>query len=970
LTALVSAVMAAACGNSPETLAPPQEFEAVGGGVTGVSRSPADLVYELKNAGSRRSSCDPKEIIAELTAAGPAAVPELIAALRTRTLYGRRMTCSSAEVLGQIGDPRAVGPLIGLLDYDAVDVPKTAAEGLVKIGEPAVLPLIAALGQLRSTGRAKAAEALGEIGDLRAVAPLIAELKDSHSVVRADAARALGKLGDRRAVLPLIAMSRDHQDWVRFTSARAVAALGHRRGVELLIALLESNHWETRGWAASALGNVGDARAVEPLIAALDDTAEFSDVAEKAARALGELGDPRAVEPLIDVLESDRWQIYVDAAWALGAIGDARAVKPLIERLANPFPHIGGSDDAPGFGGGAVGGGMIAPDRTVPTLVEALVKIGEPAVDPLIDALEDEDYRAPGSAARALGMIGDRRAVGPLIAALDVDSSNVAATAAAALAKMPDPRAIGPLLEVVKKQDKGVWHVQVSPALKEIGAAAVEPLIEALSDESPQVRLTAARALLDIGDRRAEQSLIEACRDRHFALRTIGAHDRVEAFDTLSRDVLPAVYVAALDDEDAWYRVISAHRLAQRGDPRGWNGLVAVLKDENNAFRQRAAYALAEWDDPRAFDVIQAAIHGNDEFPPGIALPLLAASGGPRATALLIDALDNPGLAAYAESALVKIGPAAVEPLLVALTDKQSSACHRVAKILGELDDPRAVPGLVVALDDQRRWVSAFAARALGKIGGPLAVDALVARITKEACFNALVTIGPPATEALVRAVETAEPDVRRKAAFALGSIGDRRAAAALIAILQDEYNSTAARWLGRLGDPRAVEFLTAELHGDDPNLARSAATALADIGPPVVAPLVTALQGEKRWTRCWAAEALAKIRDRRTVQPLIAALGDADRQVRCYAAQALGRIEDARAVEPLLKVLKDEDSGVRLMAARALGKLEDVRAVEPLLALLWNEKENRYGLETALRRIGGPRAAQALEALRKQEDR
>jgi len=60
---------------------------------------------------------------------------------------------------------------------------------------------------------------------------------------------------------------------------------------------------------------------------------------------------------------------------------------------------------------------------------EALVKIGEPAVEPLIEALKDGDWHARGRAAVALGNIGDERAVEPLLRVLNDTHNNAAATA-------------------------------------------------------------------------------------------------------------------------------------------------------------------------------------------------------------------------------------------------------------------------------------------------------------------------------------------------------------------------------------------------------------------------------------------------------------------------------------------------------------------------------------------------------------
>jgi len=71
-------------------------------------------------------------------------------------------------------------------------------------GEPAIEPLIQILkDDENSDYRSKAAVVLGDIGDARAVEPLIMALHDKDGNVRVKAAMALGSLGDERAKEPL-----------------------------------------------------------------------------------------------------------------------------------------------------------------------------------------------------------------------------------------------------------------------------------------------------------------------------------------------------------------------------------------------------------------------------------------------------------------------------------------------------------------------------------------------------------------------------------------------------------------------------------------------------------------------------------------------------------------------------------------------------------------------------------------------
>jgi HEAT repeat protein len=74
----------------------------------------------------------------------------------------------------------------------------------------------------------------------------------------------------------------------------------------------------------------------------------------------------------------------------------------------------------------------------------------------------------------------------------------------------------------------------------------------------------------------------------------------------------------------------------------------------------------------------------------------------------------------------------------------------------------------------------------------------------------------------------------------------------------------------------------------------------LVALGATVVEPLCLALQDQNGYTRRFAAEALARIGDRRAVVPLVIALQESEVYVQRYVAGALARVGDARAVAPL----------------------------------------------------------------------
>jgi HEAT repeat protein len=77
--------------------------------------------------------------------------------------------------------------------------------------------------------RFAAAAALGEIGDARAVEPLVAALQDR--TLREVAARALGQIGDARAVEPLLAALQDPEEEVRVAAVSALGEIMDARVV-------------------------------------------------------------------------------------------------------------------------------------------------------------------------------------------------------------------------------------------------------------------------------------------------------------------------------------------------------------------------------------------------------------------------------------------------------------------------------------------------------------------------------------------------------------------------------------------------------------------------------------------------------------------------------------------------------------------------------------------------------------------
>ena len=253
----------------------------------------------------------------------------------------------------------------------------------------------------------------------------------------------------------------------------------------------------------------------------------------------------------------------------------------------------------------------------------------------------------------------------------------------------------------------------------------------------------------------------------------------------------------------------------------------------------------------------------------------------------------------------------------------------------------------IMRAEDERRWeasdlgvllfdadarVRRRAALAAGRIGDERAVASLIALLQNDK-----------------------ETSVRAIAAFALGETESAMGALALKAQLSSKSDDVRARSIEALGkivaalpaeDEARVRELGAAILGAlvaeasrSPKPDREAIlmglTAVLRARPEGAGPLVVRFLANTDWRiRADAGNTLARLRSKDGVEKLRElVLGDSNAVVRANAARALGAAENKEAFEPLLnRSVNDADERVRVSAIRALGLLKDARAAGPLL--------------------------------------
>jgi len=163
----------------------------------------------------------------------------------------------AARALGLVRGSTSIRPLVGALAdpnrWSAIRV----AEILIGVGPEAVGELLAAFGTLPVAGRVSTLDILGRIKSLEAVPLLKNTLKDQHPDLRARAAYALGLIGDPDFAEALAAALRDVEWPVRATAARALGRIGGRAAIPALCEALKDRQWWVRANAGEALRLLG-----------------------------------------------------------------------------------------------------------------------------------------------------------------------------------------------------------------------------------------------------------------------------------------------------------------------------------------------------------------------------------------------------------------------------------------------------------------------------------------------------------------------------------------------------------------------------------------------------------------------------------------------------------------------------------------------------------------------------------------
>lgn len=266
---------------------------------------------------------------------GALAVPPLMELLGDKDKYVRKYSAQTLNELKWEPGKDAIGATYWIA--------RGYFEKCVEIGAPSFEALIAFLGDKDDEMRKAAAEALGQLGDERAVEPLIELYKTSIHSVRLIAIKALGKIRDPWAIETLIAAIDDSMEDTGLEAIRSLSLFDDPRVSVALVNVLGkegSASANLRAKASVVLRKLGES-AVSPLIAALvrpfsqfDVITLLTEIGEPAldplisnlshglvrlptTRALVKINDPRVFVPFLALLDDEDIRVRREAASGL-----------------------------------------------------------------------------------------------------------------------------------------------------------------------------------------------------------------------------------------------------------------------------------------------------------------------------------------------------------------------------------------------------------------------------------------------------------------------------------------------------------------------------------------------------------------------------------------------------------------------------------------------------------------------------
>jgi len=494
------------------------------------------------------------------------------------------------------------------------------------------------------------------------------------AVLHVDEAFARGGEAAAVGILPFL---KDRNLDVRTHAMRRLVEIGEPAVDPLLAALAD----ESTRWAATgALLNIGTPAVRKTVLAV-----KHKDPAvRRGALFILQQMEVTSSAPSIQAALSDPdVSVQVQAIRAVAHFRGQGALRLLLEKVDTGYP--------PPVRDAAIEALAGLGDEAVPSLRSLYVQSGSEmrvaavralggtgtreGIELVRSALSDPSALVRYYACRSIADAGDTPSAGAVAALLGDPDPGVREAAGEACARMPE--AAEKALFRLLREGSALQKIEASTSVRKAAYHPAVPLLtEVVRDPRPEVRLSAAAALMVVSGPGAVEALVNGLRDPQIRwVCILGLRQAGTA-------AVPILLRRTGDPElDFWKQ----HVLGGMGD-KAIEGCVETLDREKDAATRSAALCTLEQ--------IRDA----------------------RAAWPIVRMLGDPEVGQVAAFLAARMGQVVVEPLLLSLRDENPAVRTRSAVALGEMMEPRAVPALREMSQDPDTSVRNAASKALRRI--------------------------------------------------------------------------------------------------------------------------------------------------------------------------------------------------------------------------------------------------------------
>jgi len=401
--------------------------------------------------------------------------------------------------LGRAGDPRAAGPLFGVMQSR----PELRQSVLDALAKSTAAPQLATLLKEAKDVSAKRdlVRLLRKTFDARAADAFAGLIGDADADTREEASQGLADLGDGRAVPPLVELAKSEEDDVANDAVDSLTRLANPEAAPALLSMISDEKYMHRKAAIMrALGATGSKEAGPLLLKELE-----GDDIGAAAKALGHLKYDAAYTAFVKMLPRSA---YKGVDFQKPGVPSEMAYRNRYEALQG-LQHFGKSDAK---------------------LVKELMIIIE---DPL------DDFRLSAEAGATLGQLADAETYTVMVQkVLDTKlQENVRVFYAQGLWRKPSPEVAVQLVPLLSGDTPGTIKIAAALAIGYAGSPTTDANLISLLDD-PNARRYAAMAGVLGGSEEVARKLLEVLpkdRDAEEILRMAVNSNEDDNFNLLTQ---------------------------------------------------------------------------------------------------------------------------------------------------------------------------------------------------------------------------------------------------------------------------------------------------------------------------------------------------------------------------------------------------------------------------------------------------